>query len=126
MRRQHTLQCHMFLVYTMLDWMTDVRVLQGNFSSADIWMPSLDLIIMIDGEGHFGDHHGRSVDEQEEADDNFNYEALDRGLSVYRLHYLDDNLAQRLLSSTIAECRRQTRKTFIDWSPAFRRSRESL
>lgn len=83
----------------VVDWMTDVRVLRGNFSSADIWIPLLNLCIMIDGEGHFGDHTGRSVEDQEEADDMFNYEAIDRGLTVFRLHFQDANLTQALLSS---------------------------
>ena len=75
---------------------------------------------MIDGEGHFFDQHGTAVSEQEERDDNFNYEALDQGYSVMRLHYRDRNLFDKLIRERIAHCKGASqKKASLRWSPEF-------
>ena len=102
------------------DWLIDVRLFEKCGSSADIWIPHLNLIFMVDGEGHFFDQHGRPVSQQYETDEAFNFEALDGGVSVLRLHFEDRKMFQQLMLDTIAYCgRHPSRHAFVKWSPHF-------
>ena len=107
------------------DWIVDARILLGNFGSADILFPALKLIVMVDGEGHFHDQHGKAVYQQEERDDAFNYEALDQGHKVLRLHYRDQAIFGSLLQNMLADCQSKQLKPYLCWSPAFHRAKES-
>lgn len=127
-------------VFSILDsqfgsrnWIYGSRVLLGNFSSADVWFPKLKLFVMIDGQQHFEDSHGQSIAHQEETDDDFNYEALDRGFCVLRLHYKDVAVGYgqtiKLLQSVVSVCEAglvKKLKPFLEFSPSFERARESL
>lgn len=107
------------------DWIVDARILLGNFGSADILFPAFSLIVMVDGEGHFHDQHGKAVHQQEERDDAFNYEALDQGYKVLRLHYRDHAIFGSLLQNMLADCQSKQFKPCLCWSPAFHRAKES-
>lgn len=71
------------------DWVVETRVLQKNFSSVDIWIRTHNLLVMVDGEGHFNEYNDASLLKQKQIDDRFNCEALKQGFNVLRLHYRD-------------------------------------
>ena len=109
------------------DWIADARVLLGNGSSVDIWIPALDLCVMVDGEGHFFDQFGKPVFRQEETDDDFNYDAVGKGFSVLRLHYKDHHAFSPLLLNIIDEFGGKPKtRPFLHWSPAFKLARQTL
>lgn len=113
-------------LYSAGDWIYGARPLLGNVSSADAWFPALRLFIMIDGETHFEDAHGKPYTQQEDRDDDFNYEAIDKDFSVLRLHYEDVSSGSiaGLIKSVVTDCQRSKRRPFLDFSPAFKRPRE--
>lgn len=113
-------------LYAAGDWIYGARPLLGNVSSADAWFPALKLFIMIDGETHFEDAHGKPHTDQEDRDDDFNYEAIDRDFSVLRLHFQDVSSGQisELIRKVVSECHKSRRRPFLEFSPAFKRPRE--
>lgn len=83
------------------DWLADVRVLRGTFSSADIWVRSLRLLIMIDGEGHFKKMFSKEAEDQKQTDLDFNCEAFRQKYCVLRLHYEDVCAFGRLIQDSL-------------------------
>ena len=84
------------------DWIVECRVLGRNFSSVDIWIQSHNLLVMLDGECHFGDMLDTSYSLQREVDIRFNTEAKTQRFHVLRLHYRDD---PRLILAMMAKCK---------------------
>ena len=82
----------------------DHKLLGGDFSAVDIYLPSLNLCIMVDGEGHFCKHHGITAQKQDEIDHKFNTEAINSGHKVLRLHYEDAGLYASIVRVAIERC----------------------
>jgi transcription elongation factor Elf1 len=87
------------LAYTALhtlgytDFMTEVKILKGKFSAADIVVivsDTLWVVVMVDGEHHFRTtRDSRTHKEQQETDDRFDCRAMAQQFSVIRLHFRD-------------------------------------
>ncbi len=100
-------------VFTVLDQvqtesqplLIDHKLLKADYSAVDIYLPSIDLCIMVDGEGHFSKHHGISAQKQEEIDLKFNSEALRCGHKVLRLHYEDAGIYAEIVRVAVGRCR---------------------
>ena len=72
------------------NWLVEVRVLKKTYSAADIWIRSANLLVMVDGEGHFDyDVHDTPVLCQRPIDESFNRAALSLGFNVLRLQFKD-------------------------------------
>lgn len=84
----------------------DHKLLGGDLSAVDIYLPSLNICIMVDGEGHFSKHHGITAQKQEEIDHKFNTEAISSGHKVLRLHHEDFALYARVVRVAIDRCRK--------------------
>ena len=65
-----------------MGYVVEAKVLRGKFGAADIYIPSLDLIIQVDGQ-----HHDNS--KQLETDARFDAEAYRQGRALLRLHHED-------------------------------------
>lgn len=66
------------------------KILRGRYGAADIYLPKLNLIIMIDGEGHTDiEHHRKSVAEQVDRDKRFNAAAAKAGYHLLRVAWQD-------------------------------------
>lgn len=104
------------------EWLVDIRVLKGAYSSADVWIPKLRLMLMIDGEGHFGDMHADNVQVQQARDDRFNVEALKQGHRVLRLHYLDVGLFREVIQAIVNLCIVFPTSNFVEFSKHYKRS----
>lgn len=83
--------------------MTEVKVLKGHFGAADIWLVTLQTLIMVDGEGHLRrKHHQRDAAVQIQTDINFVIKAYHLGYSVLRLACEDMDDLPVLLDSLMA------------------------
>lgn len=84
---------------------TEVKVLRGHYGAADIWLVPLQILIMVDGEGHLRcKHHQRDAAVQIQTDIRFVIRAYHLGYSVLRLGCDDmDDLAVLLESLMAAE-----------------------
>lgn len=67
-------------------------------------MPDFKLCIMVDGEGHFRDTREIAEDRQKATDDNFNMDAIGKGLRVLRLHYLDKGIYNTIVQFAVSRC----------------------
>ncbi len=85
------------------DMLTDFR-LSPNESSVDIYLPTIRLCIMVDGEGHFRDYRGSTVGQQQSIDDRFNKSAIKRGAKVLRLHYKDTAVYNKVIFIAVQRC----------------------
>jgi hypothetical protein len=65
-----------------LGYVVEVKILRGKFGKADIYVPSIDLIIQVDGEYH-------KLPGKLNTDAMFNAEAVSQGRRVLRLWYMD-------------------------------------
>lgn len=96
----------------------DHKLLGGRFSPVDIYLPCLDLCIMVDGEGHFSKHHSITAQNQEEIDNVFNLEAIRCGFKVLRLHYEDAGLYAAIVKVAVSRCRKEIFGS-IDFSKSY-------
>jgi hypothetical protein len=85
------------LVGPELSWLVEVKVLQGRFGAADIYIPSLHLIIQVDGHHH--DHF-----KQLETDSLFDQQACLQGYALLRLHHDDRGTWYAAIASVAAKC----------------------
>lgn len=96
------------------EWLTEIRVLKKNYSAVDIWISK--LLVMIDGEGHFGiDMHGIPVHVQKDIDGRFNAAALRSNFCVLRLHYKDGPSFASAIYSALSKSR-MSDKPFLQYS----------
>jgi hypothetical protein len=65
-----------------LGYVVEVKVLKGKFGKADVYVPSIDLIIQVDGEHH-------NMPAQLSVDARFNAECVKQNRRVLRLYYKD-------------------------------------
>jgi very-short-patch-repair endonuclease len=91
----------------------------------DIWVPSLDLIIQVDGEQHF---KGRVFDngytESHERDEEFNIMCFEQGFRLLRLHHRDEGNFGWWISQAVRSCEKVPRVKFLMFSDGFRTQRE--
>ena len=92
------------------DMLVDHRIvgLKASPSPVDIYLPAIDLCIMVDGEGHFRDSRRAAQEPQEcqsEIDNRFNKEAVQKGHKVLRLHYEDHLLYTQIIQVAVRRCR---------------------
>jgi hypothetical protein len=80
-----------------LGYVVEVKVLKGRFGKADIYVPSIDLIIQVDGEHHNMPH-------QLNTDARFNGEAVRQNRRVLRLYYKDVSDFRSDIRSAVEEC----------------------
>lgn len=74
------------------------KVLKGKYGAADFYLPTFNLIIQIDGEGHIGEgHHSSNPSEQVERDQRFNAAAVASGFNLFRVAHDDMHAFQPLL-----------------------------
>ena len=97
-------QCYTILRDLKVGWLAEVRVLKGTCSSADVWVHESNLIIMLDGEGHFGKIYGTPVWKQKDVDDRFNAAAATAGFHVLRLHFADTKHFKKNIMDTVSRC----------------------
>lgn len=103
------------------EWLVEIRILRGRYSSADIWVPftgqaaaaaadqqrtAINLVIMVDGETHFEDgHQGYTTLEQQQAiDGRFNDRCWELNLRLLRLHYDDTKKYKQLIQTALQRC----------------------
>lgn len=101
---EHEIQAYMVMKDLQLEphyWIIESRVLGSNLSSVDIWIRSCELLVMIDGEGHFDEMFGIPYTQRRDVDRRFNAEAKKQGFHVLRLHHKDD---PRKLECVIKQC----------------------
>ena len=84
----------------------DHKLLGGELSAVDIYLPSLNLCIMVDGEGHFSSHHCITAQRQEEIDHKFNTQAIRAGHKILRLHFEDAGLYTSIVRAAVDRCRK--------------------
>jgi hypothetical protein len=85
-------------------------------SSADVTVGR--LMVMVDGEGHFGGMHTMGADESQYADRHFELQAFEAGYNVVRLH---GNDGRRVWRATLRRAKALTEAgvSFIMFSPLF-------
>lgn len=115
------------------EWLVEIRILKGRYSSADIWIPftgrtnsqqqrtPVRLIIMVDGETHFErDHEGRvTLEEQQAIDKRFNDQCWMRNLRLLRLHYDDTRAYSQLIQNALQKCLSAPNTRFRMFSASF-------
>ena len=87
------------------EFIFETRVLGENYSSADIFISECKLVIMIDGEGHFGKMYGLPGHQQSEIDERFNAAALKAGISVLRLAFVDWQQFKENIPAAVEICK---------------------
>jgi very-short-patch-repair endonuclease len=80
-----------------LGYVVEVKVLRGKYGKADIYIPSIDLIIQVDGE-----HHDTAS--QQTTDARFNTEAVRQHRRVLRLCYKDVCDFLGVIRSVVHQC----------------------
>ena len=107
----------------------EVSVLGGMCGLTDIWLPywdgdrhgaRLDLIIMIDGEGHYSKRTFRtSVDQQKAIDRRFNRECWRQEHKLVRLHSADKPAWEHLISLALRICEVEPLQKFQLFSQSY-------
>lgn len=111
-------------------WCVEVKVVKDYTGAVDIWIPNIrlgetlwfiDLIIMVDGEGHFlrnHEIHGVTLEEQQAIDDRFNQHCRKQKRRVLRLHYAQTSSWAAHIRHAIQVCLRVRRGRWImrTWS----------
>jgi hypothetical protein len=85
------------LVGPQLGYVVETKVLKGRYGAADIYVPSINLIVQVDGE-----HHNNS--KQLAVDLLFDTEARKQGYRLLRVCYKDIPEVHGHLHSTIKAC----------------------
>lgn len=102
-------------------WLVEAPVADPGMRPADIWMPyqrphpataggliALNLVVQVDGEQHTTyPMYGRSVQQQQRKDEEFNQACRNRNLRVLRLHHADKaewKLCVRACICTALQC----------------------
>lgn len=67
----------------------ECKVLKGRYGAADFYLPEYQLIIQIDGEGHFHGHHRTSATQQNIRDISFNQAAVAAWYNLLRVAFCD-------------------------------------
>lgn len=104
------------------EWLVEIRILQGMYGAADIWVPfegsiasvqagqlrtPIRLVIMVDGETHFSADHAAprvSLEEQQRIDKDFNDRCWLLNLRLLRLHHKDTKQYSKLIHRAIERC----------------------
>jgi hypothetical protein len=92
---------HMSSISTLcgkdLGYVVEVKVLKGRFGKADVYVPSIDLIIQVDGEHHNMPH-------QLSVDARFNAEGVSQSRRVLRLYYKDVSSFRSAIHNAVHSC----------------------
>jgi very-short-patch-repair endonuclease len=80
-----------------LGYVVEVKVLKGRFGKADVYVPSIDLIIQVDGEHHNMPH-------QLSVDARFNAEGVSQSRRVLRLYYKDVSSFRSAIHNAVHSC----------------------
>jgi hypothetical protein len=80
-----------------LGYVVEVKILKGKFGKADIYVPSIDLIIQVDGEYH-------KLPSKLNTDAKFNDEAVRQGRRVLRLWYKDVPHFHSAIANAVHQC----------------------
>lgn len=100
----------------------------ASWIKADAWLlPPVNLIVMYDGRGHFKGMRGMSEGDMKARDALYNKRALQAGMRVLRIHYLDapgtagsSNAAGvRTLAEAITLAKADAAASWVMFSPAF-------
>lgn len=86
------------------DMLVDYKMPSLRGSSIDIFLPAVNLCIMIDGEGHFRDHRESTVLDQQAIDDRFNRNAIKKRTKVLRLHHKDSGIYNHIVKVAVQRC----------------------
>lgn len=98
------------------------KVLGGTSGAVDFWIPSLNLIIQVDGPLHMEERGwGKALAEQQEVDRRFDKEAWQQRRRLLRLHYKDVSRGKSLESihAAISLCTRFPSRRFKLYSPTY-------
>lgn len=106
------------------EWRVEERVLGGNWAAADIYFPSIQGIIMIDGEHHFPEGsgqrlYGRDGYIQQLNDLVYNVIAVASGFHILRLHYQDKGLWAEAIHGWVKRCAAQEAPDLV-WVPQWK------
>ena len=122
---------HELLAYAMAeqhlssatDLYTEIKVLRQKYGAADLYVPCYQLVICVDGEGHFngnqGDVYGEPVCRQQERDAAFNAQAMQQGIVVLRLHHEDRMYWHRHLHRAFERCKAKPGQGAVLYSNAY-------
>lgn len=101
-------------------------VLGGDWGLTDIWLPYwddgalLDLIIMVDGEGHFHKQtYSTSPGQQQDIDTRFNNECWRQEHKLLRLHFNDKASWEHLLTLALRMCEQEPLHKFQLFSQSY-------
>ena len=107
--------------------LVEVKLLGQKHAAADLYYPFevgpetvLDLMIMIDGEGHSTKpHHGRSIAEQQALDRATEAACLDAGQNLLRLDFRDKDDWGILMQDAVCACKEPASKPFVMYSQKY-------
>ena len=107
--------------------LVEIRLLGRNHAAADLYYPFdakaemlLDLMIMIDGEGHSTHpHHGRSIAAQQARDRAFDVAVMAAGRNLLRLDYRDKEDWSTLMQDAVIACKDPASKPFVMYSQKY-------
>lgn len=110
-------------------WVTEARVLGGSWGAADVYFPSINAMVMVDGEHHFPGGSGRNIHGHAGSiqlwhDLLFNVAAVSGSFSVLRLHYQDKALWLGAVLQFVRDCSACT-PPFHRWVPAWKYIRDA-
>ena len=95
------------------EWVPDACCVKSSKSSADVWVPELKLIIMVDGEFHFMDHFKTTAEMQKDIDHRFNTAAVQQDMTVLRLHHKDVHAWPDYIARVISHCKLRVLKDAV-------------
>lgn len=88
---------------SLCSYVEGAKILGGTFSSVDIWILDLRLLIFIDGRTHFEDSYNVSLEEQQTNDREANERAKELGFHVLRLCFSDEADFHDIIQDAIDE-----------------------
>ena len=89
--------------FLLRSYVEGAKILGGTFSSVDIWILDLRLLIFIDGRTHFEDSYNVSMEEQQTNDRKANERAKELGFHVLRLCFSDEDDFHDIIQDAIDE-----------------------
>ena len=107
--------------------LVEIRLLGQKHAPADLYYPFeagtqtvLDLLIMIDGEGHSTKpHHGKTIAEQQASDRATEAACIAAGRNLLRLDYRDKEDWGMLMQDAVYACKDPAGKPFLMYSRAY-------
>lgn len=100
-------------------WVSDACCVKTSKSSADVWVPALKLIIMVDGEFHFKDHFKTTAEAQKDIDKRFNSAAVQQGMTVLRLHHRDITVWPDFIDRVVHDCKSSTATASVVFTKSY-------